>query len=82
MDILDVNEYLHASSEAINDDPEFLRWFNALVEARKEAQEKYGYDTGRVEGILYELYAMKLAYILDNKADIDEKKESFWKSHT
>ncbi len=72
MDLLDVNEYLNAASKALQDDPDYQHLLDALYKARKEAIDECGCCTEKVEGCLYQLYAMRLAFILDNRDLIDE----------
>ena len=72
MDILDVNEYLNAASEALQDNVDYQYWLLALYNARKEAIEECDCYTGKVEGCLWQLYVRQLAYILDNRELIEE----------
>ena len=76
MDILDVNEYLNAASEALQDDPEYLHWIQALGDARKQALVECNCYTDKVEGCLWQIYARQVAYIIDNKERIEEAKRS------
>ena len=73
MDILDVNEYLNAASEALQDNVDYQYWLLALYNARKEAIEECDCYTGKVEGCLWQLYVRQLAYILDNRAIIEDR---------
>ncbi len=73
MDILDVNSYINAASEALQDDPEYNRWFKALANERSKIMSGEIAHTGTIEGILYELWALKLAYILDHKEELDNR---------
>ncbi len=69
MDILDVNEYLNKAEEQLQENPEYIHWFKELVKCRKEA-EGCGFDIGRLEGVMYQLYARDIGCILDGlKAD-------------
>lgn len=69
MNSLEVNTYINAAMEALNDDPEYNRWFNALVEQRKAAMQS-GYDLKRLEGILFEIWNMRIGYILEHQDEI------------
>ena len=71
MDILDVNEYLNAATEALQNDSDYQHWLYALYNARKNALDKCDCNTGKVEGCLWQLYVRQLAYILDNRAVIE-----------
>lgn len=73
MDILQVNEYLNAASEALQDDPEYFHWIQALGNARKQALDECDCYTDKIEGCLWQLYARKVAYILDNRDKIEER---------
>jgi hypothetical protein len=81
MDILEVNKYLNAASDALQNNPEYLHWIQALGDARKEAMDKCGCSTDKVEGCLWQIYARQVAYILDNKDKIEadkRKREESW----
>ncbi len=71
MDIFKINDYLYAASKALSDDSEYQHWVLALGNARKEAEEKCGCYTEKVEGCLWQLYVRQLAYILDNREKIE-----------
>lgn len=71
MSELEVNTFINVSTEALNDDPKYKRWFNALVEERVAAK-KCGYDYGRMEGVLFELWNMRIGYILDHLDEIKD----------
>ncbi len=73
MDTLEVNSYISAAEEALHNDPDYQRWFNALVEQRINAKERGGCDIGKVEGILFEMWNAKIGYILDHRKEIEEK---------
>ena len=69
MDILDVNEYLNKAEEQLQEDPEYIHWFEELIKCRQEA-EKCGFNVSRLEGVMYQLYARDIGCILDGlKAD-------------
>ena len=72
MDILEVNEYLNAASDALQDDPEYFHWIQALGNARKQALDECDCYTDKVEGCLWQVYARQVKYILENKAKIEE----------
>lgn len=72
MDILDVNEYLYAAHKALDNDTEYKHWFSELVKCREEAN-KCGFDIGRLEGVMYQLHARDIGFIIDNSEKI--KKE-------
>ena len=55
MDILDVNEYLNAASDALQDDPEYFHWIQALGDARKQALDECNCYTDKVEGCLWQI---------------------------
>ena len=67
MDILEVNEYLNAASDALQDDPEYFHWIQALGNARKQALDECDCYTDKVEGCLWQVYARQVKYILENK---------------
>ncbi len=73
MSPIEVNSYINAAEEVLRNDPEYMRWFDALVEKRKEAYDNYGYCVAGVEGVLFELWNAKIGYILDHKDEIEEK---------
>ena len=64
MDILNVNEYLNKAEEKLQEDPEYIHWFEELVKCRKEAEE-CGFNISKLEGIMYQLYARDIGCILD-----------------
>ena len=72
MDTLDVNEYLNAASDALQNDPEYFHWIQALGDARKQALDECDCCTDKVEGCLWQIYVRQVAYILDHKDEIDE----------
>ena len=45
---IEVNDYISAAREALNDDPNYNRWFSALVEERKALSEKGCHSMKRV----------------------------------
>jgi len=65
MDILEVNEYINAAHKALDNDTEYKHWFSELVKCREEAS-KCGFDIGRLEGVMYQLYARDIGFIIDN----------------
>ena len=71
MDILDVNEYLNAAEELLQDDSEYRHWFEELVKCRKEAEE-CGFNISRLEGVMYQLYVRDIGCILDKLHALDE----------
>ena len=73
MNELEVNNYISVAEEALKDDPDYQRWFSALVEQRIKARDGEGYDIARVEGILFEMWNAKIGYILDHKEEIEKK---------
>ncbi len=73
MDILDVNEYLNAASDALQDDPEYFHWIQALGNARKQALDECDCYTNKVEGCLWQVYARQVKYILENKDEIEDR---------
>ncbi len=73
MDILDANEYLNTASDALQNEPDYQHWLYALYNARKETLDKCDCYTDKVEGCLWQLYVRQLAYILDNRAMIEER---------
>lgn len=73
MDILDVNEYLNAASEALQDDSEYFHWIQALGTARRQALDECDCCTNKVEGCLWQLYVRQVGYILDNRDTIEAK---------
>ncbi len=77
MDILEVNEYLNAASDALQDDPEYFHWIQALGDARKQALDECDCYTDKVEGCLWQIYARQVKYILENKEKIDKKIAAF-----
>lgn len=72
MNALKTNEYIDFSTELVNDDPEYKDLMKSLEAERKSAQDNYGYDTGTLEALLFDLWAYKIGYLLDHKGDIDE----------
>ena len=72
MDILDVNEYLNAASDALQDDPEYFHWIQALGNARKQALDECDCYTDKVEGCLWQVYVRQVKYILENIDKIDK----------
>ena len=76
MDILDVNEYINAASEALQNDSDYQHWLYALYNARKDALDICDCNTGKVEGCLWQLYVRQIAYILDNRELIEENVRS------
>lgn len=65
MNELEVNEYINEATEALMGTPEYERWWDALCNERKNLMDKYGANSGNIEGILFELWNLKLGYILD-----------------
>lgn len=76
MSELEVNDYIVAAKEALNDDPDYNRWFNALVEERKALSEK-GCHSGTVEGLLFSIWNQRIGYIIEH---LDEIKASIPKN--
>ena len=72
MDILEVNEYLNAASDALQDDPEYFHWIQALGNARKQALDECDCYTDKVEGCLWQVYVRQVKYILENIGKIDK----------
>lgn len=70
MEILEVNMYLCAAIEALQNDPEYCHWFDELVKNRLKAQS-HKYNTDTLEAVLYELEALKIGYILDHREEIE-----------
>ena len=70
MHILEVNEYSNAAKEAFHEIPEYKRWFEELVKNRLCACS-YGYDTGTLEAVMYELESLRLGYVLDHLEEIE-----------
>ncbi len=69
MDILDVNEHLSKAEEQLQEDPEYIHWFEELVKCRKEA-EQCGWNICKLEGVMSQLYVRDIRCILDGlKAD-------------
>lgn len=73
MDILDVNEYLNAASDALQNDPEYFHWIQALGDARKQVLDECDCCTDKVEGCLWQIYARQVAYILEHKDEIEKR---------
>lgn len=69
MNELEVNSYIAAASEALQDDPDYKRWFDALVEERKVLLD-HGYNSGTVEGLLFSIWNQRIGYILDHLDEI------------
>ena len=69
MNELDVNTYIAAASEALQDDPDYKRWFNALVEERRVLGE-HGCNVGTVEALLFSIWNQRIGYILDHLDEI------------
>jgi hypothetical protein len=67
MESLEVNTYINAAEEALHEDPEYRRIFDALVAERIRLRDDYGADYSKIEGILFELWNLKIGYMLDNK---------------
>ncbi|MBQ7431357.1 hypothetical protein [Butyrivibrio sp.] len=81
MDIIEVNEYLNAASDALQDDPEYFHWIQALGKARRQALDECNCVTDKVEGCLWQIYARQVGYILDNREKIENakrKREESW----
>ncbi len=70
MDILRVNEYYNAATEALLNDREYACWFGELVKCRLEART-CDYNTGTIESVLYELESLRLGYILEHLEEIE-----------
>ena len=75
MNGLEANTYINAASEALQNDPEYNRWFDALVKER-EAMQECGVNTGKIEGILFEIWNQRICYILDNLETIKKMEET------
>lgn len=69
MDELEVNGYIAAAEEVLNDDPTFKSYFNALVEERKKLAEK-DCNSGNIEGILFYIWSQRIGYIIDHLDEI------------
>lgn len=65
MNELEVNEYINKAEQALKDNPEYQHWFAALA---RERQRLLSLDItiDKIEGILFELWHMKIEYILDH----------------
>ena len=74
MNGLEVNEYITKATEALNDDPEHERWWQALYKERGRMQDEYGDMGSNLEGILFEIWNQRIGYILDHLDDPDMPK--------
>lgn len=66
---IEVNDYISVAREALNDDPDYNRWFSALVEERKALSEK-GCHSGAVEGLLFSIWNQRIGYIIEHLDEI------------
>ena len=73
MNELEVNEYINEATEALMGTSEYERWWDALCNERKKLMDEHGANPGTIEGILFELWNLKIGYIL-NKYGCPEKK--------
>ncbi len=69
MSELEVNSYIRAAEEALNDDPAFQSYFNALIEERKALAEK-GCNSGTVEALLFSIWNQRIGYIIEHLDEI------------
>ena len=73
MNELEVNSYINAAQEGLKGNPEYEHWMEALYVERKRMMDDYGCNGGSLEGILFEIWNKRIAYILDNKEKIDDE---------
>lgn len=72
MNALKINEYIDLTTELANEDPQYKELFHSLEAERKNAKDNFGYDTGTLEALLFDLWAYRIGYLLDHKDELDE----------
>ncbi len=73
MEKIVLNGYINAARDALQEDPEYRHIFEEmLVKERKAILEK-GYEFSAHEYAINELRDIELNYILEHKAELDER---------
>ena len=69
--VLDVNEYIAAAEEALQNNPEYKQNQEALYAERQRIMDK-GLMPWTIEGILYEKWWRILKYAIENASEIEK----------
>ena len=73
METLVLNGYINAAREALQEDPEYRRIFEEILVKQRKAILEKGYEFSTHEYAINELRDIELNYILEHKAELDER---------
>lgn len=73
MEKIVLNGYINAARDALQEDPEYRHIFEEILVKERNAILEKGYEFSAHEYAINELRDIELNYILEHKAELDER---------